>query len=179
MRQRIVIAIALACEPKLLICDEPTTALDVTTQAQIIDLIKELQKKLGLSVLFITHDLGVVANIADRVCVLYAGQICEIGPVRNIFYNPQHPYTWGLLSSIPDMNAESDKPLYNIPGTPPNLLFPPKGDSFALRSQYALEIDFDQEAPTFMVDEDHFATTWLVHEYAPSVEPPEVVLARK
>ena len=179
MRQRIVIAIALACEPDILICDEPTTALDVTIQAQIIELIKELQNKLGFAVLFITHDLGVVANVADRVAVMYAGTIVEIGNSSEIFYNPQHPYTWGLLSSLHDINDDSGIELYNIPGSPPNLLHPPEGDPFALRSEYALEIDFIKRPPMFKISDSHFAATWLLDEKAPKVTQPKTILKRK
>lgn len=177
MRQRIVIAIALACNPNILICDEPTTALDVTIQAQIIDLIKDLQKKTGCAVIFITHDLGVVANIADRVAVMYAGKICEIGTSREIFYEPAHPYTWGLLASRPDKEDLKER-LYSIPGTPPNLLDPPKGDAFALRSDYAMEIDFIEQPPFFKITDTHYAATWLLHEDAPKVEMPEILRKR-
>lgn len=171
MRQRIVIAIALACEPKILIADEPTTALDVTIQAQILELIKSLQKQIGLSIIFITHDLGVVANMADRVAVMYAGKIVEYGTVEEIFNAPAHPYTWGLLSSVPDMaNKEID--LYSIPGSPPNMLYPPVGDAFALRSEYALNIDFEEEPPMFKISETHYAATWLLDPRAPKVELP-------
>ncbi|MGG1664584.1 ABC transporter ATP-binding protein [Brevibacillus sp. NRS-1366] len=169
MRQRIVIAIALACNPKVLICDEPTTALDVTIQSQILDLIKDLQKQTGVAVIFITHDLGVVANIADRVAVMYAGKIIEIGTSEEVFYTPQHPYTWGLLASMPSLEA-SDEDLYSIPGTPPDLVHPPKGDAFALRSDYAMKIDFLAEPPLFKISDTHYAATWLLHEYAPKVE---------
>lgn len=178
MRQRVVIAIALACKPKILIADEPTTALDVTIQAQILDLMKELQKKMDTSIIFITHDLGVVANVADRVAVMYAGKIVEIGTVDEVFYNPQHPYTWGLISSMPSLDAE-DQELYAIPGTPPDLLHPPKGDAFAPRNQYAMKIDLEQEPPMFKVSETHFAATWLLHPDAPKVEPPEAVKRRQ
>ncbi|HJF31997.1 MAG TPA: ABC transporter ATP-binding protein [Sporosarcina psychrophila] len=176
-RQRIVIAIALACNPKLLIADEPTTALDVTIQGQILELMKDLQKKIDTSIIFITHDLGVVANVADRVAVMYGGQIVEVGTVDEIFYNPQHPYTWGLLSSMPSMDA-SDEKLYAIPGTPPDLLSPPKGDAFALRSEYALKIDLEQVPPLFKVSETHYAATWLLHPDAPHVDPPAAVVER-
>ncbi len=175
MRQRIVIAIALACEPKLLIADEPTTALDVTIQAQILELIKKLQKKYGFAVLFITHDLGVVANISDYVAVMYAGKIVEKGTTDEVFYNPQHPYTWGLLSSMPDLESDGQNKLYNIPGTPPNLMNPPKGDAFAARSDYALKIDFELEPPTFHVSNTHYAATWLLHEDAPKVTRPAMI----
>lgn len=176
MRQRIVIAIALTANPDILICDEPTTALDVTIQAQILDLIKKLKEERNLSVIFITHDLGVVANMADRVAVMYAGKIVEIGTVNEIFYNPKHPYTWALLGSMPDL--ESTERLNAIPGTPPNMLFPPKGDAFADRNPYALKIDFEQEPPMFKVNDDHYAATWLLHEHAPKVKMPEIVKHR-
>ena len=174
-RQRIVIATALACEPKVLIADEPTTALDVTMQAQILDLMKDLQKKIDTSIIFITHDLGVVANIADRVAVMYGGQMIETGNVEEIFYDPKHPYTWGLLSSMPDLTTSNDTELIAIPGTPPDLLHPPKGDAFARRSQYALDIDFKQEPPWFKMSPTHFVKSWLLDERAPKVEPPEMV----
>lgn len=177
MRQRIVIAIALACNPKILIADEPTTALDVTIQAQILDLIKEIQNKIGLSIIFITHDLGVVANIADRVAIMYAGKIIEYGTSEEIFYHPQHPYTWGLLASVPDM-ANQQNELYAIPGAPPNMLYPPKGDAFALRSDYALKIDFEEEPPFFKVSDTHYAATWLLHEKAPKIQMPKVLKDR-
>lgn len=176
-RQRIVIAVALACNPKLLIADEPTTALDVTIQAQILELMKDLQKKIDTSIIFITHDLGVVANVADRVAVMYGGRIVEVGTVDEIFYNPQHPYTWGLLSSMPSLDMAEEK-LYAIPGTPPDLLDPPKGDAFALRSEYALKIDMEQVPPLFKVSETHYAATWLLHPDAPQVDPPAVVIER-
>lgn len=180
MRQRIVIAIALACEPKILIADEPTTALDVTIQAQILDLIKDLQEKTGVAVIFITHDLGVVANVSDRVAVMYAGQIVEIGTSDEVFYTPRHPYTWGLLASMPSLDSD-DAELYAIPGTPPDLLNPPKGDAFALRSEYAMAIDFEEEPPYFDISDTHRAKTWLLHPDAPAVEPPSVIkhLAQK
>ncbi len=177
MRQRVVIAIALACNPKLLIADEPTTALDVTIQAQIIELMKEIQQKMESSIIFITHDLGVVANVADRVAVMYAGKIVEIGTVDDIFYNPQHPYTWGLLASMPSLDSEEDE-LIAIPGTPPDLLNPPIGDAFAARNPRALKIDFEQEPPMFKVSDTHYAATWLLHENAPNIAPPEVVQKR-
>ncbi|MEH6942095.1 ABC transporter ATP-binding protein [Bacillus sp. JJ722] len=178
MRQRVVIAIALACNPKILIADEPTTALDVTIQAQILELMKEIQKKVDTSIIFITHDLGVVANVADRVAVMYAGKIVEIGTVDEIFYNPQHPYTWGLISSMPDLDTK-DQELYAIPGTPPDLLHPPKGDAFAPRNEYAMQIDLEEQPPMFKVSDTHYAATWLLHPDAPKVEPPEAVLKRK
>ncbi|WP_407372439.1 ABC transporter ATP-binding protein [Carnobacterium sp.] len=176
-RQRIVIAIALACNPEVLIADEPTTALDVTIQAQILDLMKELQKKIATSIIFITHDLGVVANVADRVAVMYAGKIIEIGTVDEIFYNPQHPYTWGLISSMPTL--EITETLYAIPGTPPDLLDPPKGDAFAPRNAFAMKIDTELEPPYFKVSETHLAATWLLHPDAPAVEPPPEIKARQ
>ncbi|MCF6138725.1 ABC transporter ATP-binding protein [Alkalihalobacillus berkeleyi] len=177
MRQRAMIAIALATKPKLLIADEPTTALDVTIQAQILELMNDLQEEMGTSIIFITHDLGVVANVADRVAVMYAGQIIETGTVDEIFYNPKHPYTWGLLGSMPDMTTEEEE-LTAIPGSPPDLVNPPKGDAFALRSPYAMKIDFEYEPPMFQVSETHFAKTWLLHKDAPQVEPPEIVKKR-
>ncbi|MEQ6375494.1 ABC transporter ATP-binding protein [Bacillaceae bacterium S4-13-58] len=179
MRQRVVIAIALACNPKILIADEPTTALDVTIQAQILELMKDIQKKVDSSIIFITHDLGVVANVADRVAVMYAGKIVEIGTVDEIFYNPKHPYTWGLLGSMPTLDS-SEEELFAIPGTPPDLLHPPKGDAFAPRNEFALEIDFQEDPPLFPVpgSDTHFAATWLLHEYAPNIEPPESVKKR-
>ncbi|MFD1203952.1 MULTISPECIES: ABC transporter ATP-binding protein [Sporosarcina] len=176
-RQRIVIAIALACNPKILIADEPTTALDVTIQAQILELMKDIQNKVDTSIIFITHDLGVVANVADRVAVMYGGKIVEVGTVDEIFYNPQHPYTWGLLSSMPSMDLEEEK-LYAIPGTPPDLLNPPKGDAFALRSEYALQIDLEESPPMFKVSDTHYAATWLLHPNAPQVEPPLAIIER-
>lgn len=177
MRQRVVIAIALACNPKILIADEPTTALDVTIQAQILELIKSLQKKIGLSIIFITHDLGVVANIADRVAVMYAGKIVEVGTSDEIFYEPAHPYTWGLLASVPDMSRAGIE-LYSIPGSPPNLLYPPKGDAFALRSDVALNIDFEYEPPLYKLSETHYAATWLLDKRAPKIERPKVLNQR-
>lgn len=177
-RQRIVIATALACEPKILIADEPTTALDVTMQAQILDLMKSLQKKIETSIIFITHDLGVVANVADRVAIMYGGQMVETGEVDEIFYDPKHPYTCGLLSSMPDLETGSDTELLAIPGTPPDLLHPPKGDAFAERSPYALEIDFKLMPPWFKVSPTHFVRSWLLDSRAPHVEPPEMVRKR-
>ncbi|MGG0821240.1 ABC transporter ATP-binding protein [Paenibacillus turicensis] len=174
MRQRVVIAMALAANPKLLIADEPTTALDVTIQAQILDLMKDLQQKIETSIIFITHDLGVVANIADRVAVMYAGQIVEIGTSEEIFYDPRHPYTWGLLASMPSLEGHDDM-LTAIPGTPPDLIHPPKGDAFALRSEYAMNIDREKEPPLYQVSDTHFVKSWLLHPSAPKVEPPEVV----
>jgi oligopeptide transport system ATP-binding protein len=177
MRQRVVIAIALACNPKVLIADEPTTALDVTIQAQILELMKEIQKETDSAIIFITHDLGVVANIADKVAVMYAGKIVEMGTVDDIFYNPKHPYTWGLLGSMPTLDS-TDEELYAIPGTPPNMLKPPKGDAFAPRNEYALEIDTQMEPPMFKVSDTHYAATWLLHPDAPNIEPPESVKQR-
>ncbi|WP_102271816.1 ABC transporter ATP-binding protein [Cytobacillus massiliigabonensis] len=178
MRQRAMIAIALAANPKLLIADEPTTALDVTIQAQILDLMKDLQSKMDTSIIFITHDLGVVANVADRVAVMYAGQIVEMGTVDEIFYDPRHPYTWGLLASMPSLDNDNKEELAAIPGTPPDLTNPPKGDAFAARNQYALAIDFEEEPPMYQISETHFAKTWLLHPDAPKVEPPEAVKRR-
>ena len=178
MRQRVVIAIALACDPKVLIADEPTTALDVTIQAQILELMKSLQKQINTSIIFITHDLGVVANVADRVAVMYGGKIVEVGTVDEIFYNPQHPYTWGLISSMPDLDSRG-KELYVIPGTPPNLLNPPKGDAFAARNKYAMQIDLEEQPPMFKVSDTHYAATWLLHPDAPKVTPPEAVVKRQ
>jgi len=176
MRQRIVIAIALTANPDVLICDEPTTALDVTIQAQILELIKRLKEERGISVIFITHDLGVVANMADRVAVMYAGKIVEIGTSEEIFYNPKHPYTWALLASMPDLNSKDR--LSSIPGTPPNMLFPPKGDAFADRSKYAMRIDFEKEPPYFKISDTHYAASWLLHPNAPEVEKPPIIQQR-
>ena len=176
MRQRIVIAIALTASPEVLICDEPTTALDVTIQAQILELIKKIQKERKIACIFITHDLGVVANMADRVAVMYAGKIVEYGTSEEIFFEPKHPYTWALLSSIPDV--DSKERLEAIPGTPPNMIYPPVGDAFALRSKYAMEIDFKQEPPYFKVSDTHYAKTWLLHPNAPKVEMPKIVSER-
>lgn len=178
MRQRVVIAIALAAEPKLLIADEPTTALDVTIQAQIIELMKKIQKERNTSIIFITHDLGVVANVADRVAVMYAGQIVEYGTVNEIFYNPKHPYTCGLLGSMPDLDNNADELLRTIPGSPPDLTNPPKGDAFAARNEFAMQIDYEEEPPMFQVSPTHFAKTWLLHPDAPKVELPEAVAKR-
>ena len=178
LRQRIVIAISLACNPKVLIADEPTTALDVTIQAQILELIKDLQEKTGVAVIFITHDLGVVANMADRVAVMYAGKIIEYGTSDDIFYDPKHPYTWGLLGSMPTLDI-GDNDLYNIPGTPPDLMDPPKGDAFALRSAYAMKIDHLAEPPMFKVSDTHYAATWLLHPLAPKIERPVNVGRKK
>lgn len=173
-RQRVVIAIALSCEPRILICDEPTTALDVTIQARILDLIGELQERLGLSVIYITHDLGVVAKVADFVSVMYAGKIIERGTVDEIFYDPRHPYTWGLLSAMPDLETD-DARLYSIPGSPPNLLHEPTGDAFAARNRFAMKIDERAEPPMFQISPTHWAATWLLHPDAPKVDlPPEL-----
>ena len=174
MRQRIVIAIALSCQPKILICDEPTTALDVTIQAQILKLIKDLQKEYGYTIVFITHDLGVVANVADRVAVLYGGQMVELGTCEEVFYNPQHPYTWALLSSLPQL-AQRNTKLYSITGTPPSLYNKIVGDAFAPRNPYCLKIDTLVEPPMFQVSETHFAKTWLLDPRAPKVEKPEII----
>ncbi|MBQ9196571.1 MAG: ATP-binding cassette domain-containing protein [Clostridia bacterium] len=172
MRQRIVIAIALSCQPKILICDEPTTALDVTIQAQIIRLIKDLQKELGFTTVYITHDLGVVANVAERVAVLYAGQIIELGTVEDIFYDPRHPYTWALLSSLPQL-TEKGTDLFSIPGTPPSLYNKIIGDAFAPRNQYAMAIDLKEEPPMFQVSDTHYAKTWLLDPRSPKTEAPK------
>lgn len=174
MRQRIVIAIALSCQPKILICDEPTTALDVTIQAQIIKLIKDLQKEFGYTIVFITHDLGVVANVADRVAVLYAGQIVELGTVEEVFYDPRHPYTWALLSSLPQLMDRGMK-LYSIAGTPPSLYNDIVGDAFAPRNPYCLRVDTLREPPMFKVSDTHYAKTWLLDPRAPKVEKPEMI----
>ncbi len=176
MRQRIVIAIALSAAPDILICDEPTTALDVTIQSQILELINKVKAERQLSVIFITHDLGVVANMADRVAVMYAGKIVEIGTAEDVFYSPAHPYTWALLSSMPDLDT-NDK-LESIPGTPPNMIYPPKGDAFAERNKYAMEIDFEQQPPMFKISDTHYAATWLLHPDAPKVDMPKAVSDR-
>ena len=178
MRQRIVIAIALACNPEVLICDEPTTALDVTIQSQILELIKEIQEKNHLSVIFITHDLGVVANVADRVCVMYAGKIVETGTVEEVFYDPRHPYTWSLLTSMPSLATTQGDKLTVIPGTPPNMVHPPKGDAFAARNPYALKIDFEEQPPMFKISDTHYAATWLEHPDAPKMGIPEPLKSR-
>jgi oligopeptide transport system ATP-binding protein len=173
MRQRVVIAIALSCSPDILICDEPTTALDVTIQAKILELIQEIQRKTGISVIYITHDLGVVAKVADYVAVMYAGRIAEKGTVEDIFYDPRHPYTWGLLSSMPDISDESSERLYTIPGSPPSMVDLPAGDPFAPRNAYALEADFKAEPPMFQISQTHFAASWLLDERAPKVAMPD------
>jgi oligopeptide transport system ATP-binding protein len=177
MRQRVVIAIALSCNPDLLICDEPTTALDVTIQAKIIELIRRVQKERGISVIYITHDLGVVAKVADYVNVMYAGKIVEKGTIDEIFYDPRHPYTWGLLSAMPDLNTEDER-LYTIPGSPPNLLHEKAGDAFAPRNSYALEIDDKVDPPMFKVTDTHYAATWLLDPRAPKVEMPKELSER-
>lgn len=176
MRQRIVIAIALACDPEILICDEPTTALDVTIQAQILELINDIKRQKNLSVIFITHDLGVVANVADRVAVMYAGRIVERATSEELFYDPRNPYTWALLSSMPDLDTK--EALFSIPGTPPNMLYPPSGDAFHERNQYALKIDQRLQPPEFRVSDTHSAATWLLDERAPQVDMPASLRAR-
>lgn len=174
MRQRVVIAIAVACNPHILICDEPTTALDVTIQAQILQLLKNLQSKYNLTIVYITHDLGVVAKVADRIAVMYAGDIVEIGTSEEVFYNAQHPYTWALLSSLPQLGVKGE-PLYSIKGTPPNLFNEIKGDAFAPRNPRALKIDFEERPPYFQVSPTHKARTWLLDPRAPKVEPPSLI----
>ena len=176
MRQRIVIAIALTADPEILICDEPTTALDVTIQAQILELINKLKAERNLSIIFITHDLGVVANMADDIAVMYAGKIVEYGSANDIFYDPRHPYTWALLSSMPDLDTKDT--LDAIPGTPPNMIYPPVGDAFAERNKYAMKIDFEQQPPMFKISDTHSAATWLLHPEAPKVEIPEAIRNR-
>ena len=176
MRQRIVIAIALSANPDILICDEPTTALDVTIQAQILELINKIKAERNLSIIFITHNLGVVANMADRVAVMYAGKIVEYGTTEEVFYDPRHPYTWALLSSMPDINTKER--LEAIPGTPPNMIYPPAGDAFASRNKYAMEIDFELQPPLFEVTETHYAATWLLHPNAPKTVMPKIISAR-
>ena len=176
MRQRIVIAIALSANPDILICDEPTTALDVTIQSQILELINVIKKERNLSVIFITHNLGVVANMADRIAVMYAGKIVEYGTSEEVFYDPRHPYTWALLSSMPDLHTKDR--LDSIPGTPPNMIYPPKGDAFAARNKYALKIDFEMQPPLFKVSDTHYAATWLLHPDAPKVELPKIITDR-
>ena len=174
MRQRVVIAIAMACVPEILICDEPTTALDVTIQAQILDLLKKLQEKYSLTIIYITHDLGVVANVADRIAVMYAGDIVEIGTCEEVFYDPKHPYTWALLSSLPQLGVKGEE-LYAIKGTPPNLFNTIRGDAFAPRNPNALKIDFEHRPPYFEVSPTHKARTWLLDPRAPKVEPPAII----
>ena len=177
MRQRVVIAIALACDPDLLICDEPTTALDVTIQAKILELIKKIQEERGISVIYITHDLGVVAKVADYVNVMYAGKIVEKGTINEIYYDPRHPYTWGLLSAMPDLDT-ADERLYTIPGSPPNLLHEKQGDAFAPRNRFALEVDDKADPPMFKISDTHYAATWLLDLRAPKVEMPAELRAR-
>lgn len=176
MRQRIVIAIVLTSNPDILICDEPTTALDVTIQAQILELIKKLKEERSLTVIFITHDLGVVANVADRIAVMYAGKIQEIGTAEEVFYDPKHPYTWALLGSMPDLTSKDR--LLTIPGTPPDMRFPPKGDAFALRSEFAMQIDMEEQPPMFKVSDTHYAATWLLHKDGPNLEKPSIITDR-
>ena len=176
MRQRVVIAIAMACKPEILICDEPTTALDVTIQAQILGLIKEMQKKYDLTTIYITHDLGVVANVADRIAVMYAGDIVEVGCCEEVFYDPRHPYTWALLSSLPQLGVKGE-PLYSIEGTPPNLFHEVRGDAFAPRNPRALKMDFVKRPPMFTVTATHAARTWLLDPRAPQIDPPEHIRA--
>ncbi len=178
MRQRVVIATAIACSPRILICDEPTTALDVTIQAQILDLIRRLQKQYSLTVIYITHDLGVVANVANRVAVMYAGDIIEVGTAEEVFYNAQHPYTWALLSSLPQLGVKGQT-LYSIKGTPPNLFADIRGDAFAARNPRALRIDFIERPPYFQVSPTHVARTWLLDPMAPEIEPPETIRAMR
>ena len=178
MRQRVVIAIALSCGPDILICDEPTTALDVTIQAKILELIQDIQRKTGISVIYITHDLGVVAKVADYVAVMYAGRIVEKGTADDIFYDPRHPYTWGLLSSMPDLSARGDEPLYTIPGSPPNMVDLPAGDPFAPRNRFALEVDFKAEPPEYQISSTHYAASWLLDERSPKIDMPEPLRRR-
>ncbi len=178
MRQRVVIAIAIACKPKILICDEPTTALDVTIQAQILNVLKEMKKKYNLTIVFITHDLGVVANIADRIAVMYAGDIIEVGTTEDIFFDPKHPYTWALLSSMPQLGVKG-KELFSIPGNPPNLFAEIKGDAFAPRNPHALKIDFVKRPPYFEVSPSHRVRSWLMDPRAPKVDPPENIRVLK
>ena len=171
MRQRVMIAIALACNPKILIADEPTTALDVTIQAQILDLLREIQMKLGTATILVSHDLGVVARVADRVAVMYAGKIVEIGTAEEVYYDPRHPYTWGLMRSLPAF-ANGKESLYTIPGMPPTLIDPPKGDAFACRNEYALNIDYEEMPPMFKITDTHYAATWLLDPRAPQIKSP-------
>lgn len=177
MRQRVVIATALACSPQLLICDEPTTALDVTIQAKILELIKKLQEQMEIAVIYITHDLGVVAKVADFVNVMYAGRIVEYGTIDEIFFDPRHPYTWGLLAAMPDLGTDDER-LFTIPGSPPNLQNLQRGDAFAPRNRYALNIDYREEPPMFRVSDTHYAATWLLHENAPKIEMPQELKRR-
>ena len=177
MRQRVVIAIALACGPDILICDEPTTALDVTIQAKILELIQRLQRELSFGVIYITHDLGVVAKVADNVAVMYAGKIVERGTAHEIYYDPRHPYTWGLMSAMPSMDTGGEE-LYTIPGTPPNLLHAVPGDAFALRNKFALKIDYEEEPPVFQITDTHFVSSWLEHPQAPKIPMPQQLAER-
>jgi oligopeptide transport system ATP-binding protein len=176
MRQRVVIAIALAGDPEILICDEPTTALDVTVQARILELINQIKRDRHLSVIFITHDLGVVANMADRVNVMYAGRIVETGTSEEVFFSPAHPYTWALLSSMPDLQTKER--LQAIPGTPPNMIYPPPGDAFSVRNKYAMKIDFERQPPFFKISDTHYAATWLLHPKAKPVPIPDALRVR-
>ena len=171
MRQRAVMAIALAASPKILLADEPTTSLDVTIQAQILDLLRDIRKKLGTAIVLVSHDLGVVARVADRVAVMYAGKIVELGTAEDIFYDPRHPYTWGLMRSLPSLAPEGGE-LYTIPGMPPSLIDPPQGDAFACRNEYALAIDYDEAPPMFRISDTHYAATWLLDPRAPRITPP-------
>ena len=171
MRQRVMIAMALACNPKIIIADEPTTALDVTIQAQILDLLREIQRKLGTATILVSHDLGVVARVADRVAVMYAGKIVEIGTAEEVYYDPRHPYTWGLMRSLPAF-ANGKESLYTIPGMPPTLIDPPKGDAFACRNEYALNIDYEEMPPMFKITDTHYAATWLLDPRAPQIKSP-------
>ena len=171
MRQRCVMAIALAADPDILFADEPTTALDVTIQAQILDLLREVQEKLGTATILVSHDLGVVARVADRVAVMYAGKIVEIGTAEEVYYDPRHPYTWGLMRSLPAF-ANGKEQLYTIPGMPPTLISPPKGDAFASRNEYALNIDYEEMPPMFQITETHYAATWLLDPRAPQIKSP-------
>ena len=171
MRQRAVMAIALAASPKILLADEPTTSLDVTIQAQILDLLRDIRKKLGTAIVLVSHDLGVVARVADRVAVMYAGKIVELGTAEDIFYDPRHPYTWGLMRSLPSLAPEGGE-LYTIPGMPPSLIDPPQGDAFACRNEYALAIDYDEAPPMFRISDTHYAATWLMDPRAPRITPP-------
>jgi oligopeptide transport system ATP-binding protein len=174
MRQRVVIAVALACRPEILICDEPTTALDVTVQAQILELIRELQSEYHWTTIFITHDLGVVANVADRIAVMYGGQIVEYGTAEDVFYTPAHPYTWALLSSLPQLGTK-DEPLVYIKGNPPAFTSEIVGDAFAIRNEYAMRIDYVAEPPMFKISDTHYAKTWLLDPHAPKVEKPKII----
>ena len=176
MRQRVLIAMAFACEPEVIIADEPTTALDVTIQAQILELMKDLQKKMGMAIIMITHDLGIVAQVCDKVAVMYAGKIVEYGTSEDIFYHAAHPYTWALMSSMPDL--DTDEKLEAIPGTPPNMIYPPVGDAFAPRNKYAMKIDFERQPPMFKISDTHYAATWLLHPDAPKIDPPKVIQDR-